>query len=347
MPDTFFSCKNRSFFAFPLFLLLLLFLTPFPVKGEEETPDYADPANWSVLCETIVHDTDLFFVHPTTYGPPSRGKYNADLGDRELNEKTDLETIRPITQAFAPSCNIFAPRYRQLNIEVLTLSEEDRSRYIQLPVEDITRAFTYYLEHLNEGRPFILASHSQGSNVLQLILLSHPELFPKEKLVAAYMPGWTFTDEDLEKIGLSLGSNPEETGVILTWNTLSPGGPSRTLLKGARCVNPLSWTSDTKEYPASENRGARIFISRGKYLEIPHFTSARINSMGGLEIPTPRPEILEQLNMSMGKGCYHRYDYDFFYSNIMDNVAARCKTYRDNHNPNSAICFREKTLATK
>ncbi len=312
------------------FLLLFSLLFSLPVRGEEPT-DYGDPANWSILCEDTVHDMDVFFVHPTTYGSPANGRYNADLRDTELNEKTDTESIIPTTRAFAKNCNVFAPRYRQMNIEVLKLSEEERSKYIRLPVEDIIQAFTYYLEHLNQGRPFLLASHSQGSNVLQAVLASHPELLPKERLVAAYMPGWTFTEEDLHEMGLRLATTPEETGGILTWNTVGPCGTSPTLLEGALCVNPLSWTGDHKEYPASENNGARIPVSHGDFLEIPHFTSAHINSRGGLEIPTPQPDIFRQLDMSMGKECYHRYDYDFFFYNIMDNVAVRCETYRKTH----------------
>ncbi len=320
------SGKNKQALHL-LALLLIFFFCPSSLWGEEPT-NYENPANWSILCDDTIHDTDVFFVHPTTYGGPAKGNYNADLRDEELNEKTDAGTIIPITRAFEESCNVFAPRYRQMNIEVLSMSEEKRREYLRLPVEDILQAFTYYLKNLNGGRPFILASHSQGSNVLQILLLSHPELFPKERLVAAYMPGWTFTEEDLHTIGLPLGRNPEEIGVVLTWNTLGPGGSSPTLSEGALCVNPLSWTTDSGEYPAYANKGARILLSPGNFLEIPYFTSARINPQGGLEIPTPEPKVFEQLNMSMGKECYHRYDYDFFFYNIRDNIALRCEAYR-------------------
>jgi hypothetical protein len=40
---------------------------------------------------------------------------------------------------------------------------------------------------------------------------------------------------------------------------------------------------------------------------------------------------LNQLNMSMGPSCYHRYDYDFFFQNIADNAALRCKQYLSEH----------------
>ncbi|WP_462324880.1 DUF3089 domain-containing protein [Desulfoplanes sp.] len=173
----------------------------------------------------------------------------------------------------------------------------------------------------------ILASHSQGSNVLQMVLLDNPNLLDKDKLVAAYMPGWTLTDATLAQLALPLGTSPTQTGCVLVWNTVGPGGTSPTMGKGARCVNPLSWTTDTTTYPASMNKGARIALENGDSLNIDHFTSAHVNSIGGLEIPTPAPEIAQRLDMSMGKECYHRYDYDFFFYNIKDNVGSRCKAY--------------------
>ena len=293
--------------------------------------DYSNDVHWSIKDTKIKHPIDVFFVHPTTYAPPANGRYTADINDTKLNEITDINAINWMTAAFSDQCNVFAPRYRQVNFEVLSMPEDKQAHYMSISKSDIKAAFSYYLERLNNGRPFILASHSQGSDLLQLVLLDNPEIFDKEKLVAAYMPGWTFTDRILDQLGLPLGTQPAQTGCVLVWNTVGPGGTSPTLTKGARCVNPLSWTADTKNYPASMNKGAHILQEEGKSMEIKHFTAAHINAMGGLEIPTPKPDIYKKLNMTMGKECYHRYDYDFFFYNIQDNVAQRCKAYLQHH----------------
>lgn len=79
------------------------------------------------------------------------------------------------------------------------------------------------------------------------------------------------------------------------------------------------------------NRGAKIQLTDGEEIVIKKFTSARINNDGALEIPTPKLEIVNKLNLILGKQCYHRYDYDFFFYNIVDNVAHRCKAYLKNH----------------
>ena len=291
-----------------------------------EPVDYSLDSNWAVKTSDISHKVDVFFVHPTTYGSPSNGQLNADLNDQKLNKRTD-GTIQRQASAFNDTANLFAPRYRQMNIEVLSMSEEKKNYYIEMPVADVKAAFEYYLENLNGGRPFILASHSQGSNVLQLVLLENPKLIDYDKIVAAYLIGWTFTDKQIKEIGLELCDSPSQTGCLITWNTIAADGKSPTLLEGARCVNPLSWTNDTKQYPASMNECSRVLTNSGKYESYTNLTSARINSCGGLEIAELDSQIKAKLSMNMGPTCYHPYDYDFFYCNIAKNAALRCKEY--------------------
>ncbi len=61
-------------------------------------------------------------------------------------------------------------------------------------------------------------------------------------------------------------------------------------------------------------------------IKVPHFTSARIDKRGTLVIPTP--SIIKELSMGMGPEVYHGYDYDFFYGNLVKNVAKRCKAWQ-------------------
>ena len=39
-----------------------------------------------------------------------------------------------------------------------------------IPYTDITAALDYYFENYNQGRPFVIAGHSQGSAILRLVL---------------------------------------------------------------------------------------------------------------------------------------------------------------------------------
>ena len=55
------------------------------------------------------------------------------------------------------------PSYRQSHYKIYVAphkQEEEKSR--KLAYSDVRAAFQYYLKHYNNGRPIIIASHSQG-----------------------------------------------------------------------------------------------------------------------------------------------------------------------------------------
>ena len=286
-------------------------------------PDYSSNACWSIQTVDPDKPIDVFFVHPTTYDTTSDG-FNASLTNETVNQQTDADVLSQAS-VFDQDCNIYAPRYRQMSIEVLSMDEGEKDRYLSVAIDDVLAAFTYYLENLNDGRPYILASHSQGPNVILEILRKYRHLVDTDRLVAAYLIGWTITDEDLKQIDLPLAVMPTQTGGIITWNTIGQGGEAPTLLPGARCINPLSWTATTNNQPAELNLGAIIELTDGTIATIDHFTSAFINEQGALVIPTPA--IVDDLSMGMGEEVYHRYDYAFFYNNLVENVAARCNAW--------------------
>lgn len=298
-----------------------------PPITDHPRPDYAQAGNWISRPEQPVKAFDVFYMHPTTYGDPVHGM-NADLTDAKLNAVTD-GVAQHQASVFSESCNVFAPRYRQASGVVLTMSQEERDRYLSVGLEDLVASFQYYMENCNDGRPFLLAGHSQGSNEMLDFLRQYPEMVDKRRLVAAYIIGYTVTQADLEKIGLPLATRPRQTGAIITWNTIGKGGKSPVLHPGALCVNPLTWETGTAEQPKTLDSYANIHLKDGEHIRLDHFTSARIDESGALIIPTP--DILDQLSMGMGPNVYHSYDYDFFYGNLVRNVAERCQAWREEH----------------
>jgi hypothetical protein len=139
--------------------------------------------------------------------------------------------------------------------------------------------------------------------------------------------GYTITAKDIKHIGMPLAVKADQLGGIITWNTVGKDGKSPVLNPGALCVNPLSWTDSPIEQAKSKNIYAYILDKKNnKMLKIAHFTSAKIDKRGALVIPTPT--ILNQLSMNMGREVYHEYDYSFFYANIVENVAKRCKAWQ-------------------
>ena len=58
----------------------------------------------------------------------------------------------------------------------------------ELAYQDVKKAFEYYLEHYNNGRPIIIASHSKGStHTIRLLKEFFDGKQLKEKLVMAYL----------------------------------------------------------------------------------------------------------------------------------------------------------------
>ena len=290
-------------------------------------PDYTSDHSWTVRTEKPAKPFDVFYVHPTTYFNEVDGP-NASLDNKVVRATTEATTTQQ-TGVFKDICNIYAPRYRQVNRGVLPKKFSERDPYLSIAASDVVEAFKYYLKHYNQGRPYVIAAHSQGSVVTSRVLKKHRELFDDDKIIAAYLVGWTITDKDCREMKLPYSDRPDRNCCLITWNTISEGGKPPMFFPPANCTNPLVWTSTKKNQPKELNLGAVIDMGNGKTKKMPRFTSAQINGQGALVIPVPA--MLSELNMPMGKGVFHRYDYDFFYNNFTENVKTRCKAWAAKH----------------
>jgi acetyl esterase/lipase len=65
--------------------------------------------------------------------------------------------------------NFYSPFYRQVTMETYADSALIARRF-PLAMEDVRKAFRYYVDHLSGGRPFVLAGFSQGGEVLVELL---------------------------------------------------------------------------------------------------------------------------------------------------------------------------------
>ncbi len=304
-----------------IIVLLVLYVVFRPHKNE----DYSKMDNWIYYEQNPEKDYDVFFVHPTTYLGIGDG-LNADITNKEANELAEAVSAS-MTGTFSETCNVYAPRYKQASISILLLPHDLRGRYLNNAGSDVEAAFRYYLEHINNGRPYVIAGHSQGSNIIKNLLTTKPDLIDKGKLIAVYAVGYTITPDDIEKMGIPLGVTASQVPSVLTWNTIGKNGDSPTINDNALCVNPLDWTDGKEEQSKEKNILAEILLNDFTIKKIEHFTSARIDDKGGLVIPTP--DIIEQLIMPMGDEVYHPYDYDFFYGNIKENVKVRCESWSE------------------
>lgn len=228
--------------------------------------DYSYEDNWLMIPEKITKEVDTFYVYPTIITNTAEGAPEIVDIDDPIMRIGAYDTYQKNATAFEESTNVFAPFYRQTNMaavaELRGAALEDFHRQEQRT--DIYAALDYYFENYNEGRPFILASHSQGSILLKIALEEYFRLHPEyyERMIAAYLIGFSVTEDDLKKYPhLSFAEGADDTGVIISWNTEGPGNQDADNIvveEGSIAINPISWSRDDSYVPASDNLGSRV-----------------------------------------------------------------------------------------
>lgn len=177
---------------------------------------------------------DVFYVHPTMH--LSGESWNAPLDHERINELVNELVVPGQASAFARTCRVFAPRYRQATLYSFLGGNESCRAALELAYSDVRAAFEHYLEHDNQGRPFFLASHSQGSchaiRLLEECVESRPEVF--ERMICAYVLGYTVPRDKFEPAAgrspafsnLKPSAGPHDLHCVVAWDTYGHrGGP--------------------------------------------------------------------------------------------------------------------------
>jgi len=140
-------------------------------------PDYSQVDAWAALpwthdeADTVplgagVKDgqstaqVDVFFIYPTL--DFRTDEWNANIYNKSLNNLIERTAIRGQATVFNSSCRVFAPRYRQAVLSSFTDKTGNGQKALDLAYSDVKKAFQYYMKHYNNGRPVIIAGHSQG-----------------------------------------------------------------------------------------------------------------------------------------------------------------------------------------
>jgi hypothetical protein len=306
-----------------------------PADSEKaKAPDYSDKNNW-LRQPKATKDVDVFYVYPTEYSDDSEGALMfADINDKSL--RGEWENVYQMqATAYEESANVFAPYYRQVNMAsaIKLPREELNAAFASTPKEDVFAALDYYFENLNEGRPFILASHSQGSIMQSLVLAeymkAHPELL--KRMIAAYVIGYSITKDYLKaNPHLKFAEGADDTGVIISYNTESAGNENNiVVLPSAISINPINWKRDETYASAEENLGGYIANEElGKMENVPHAADAQINLERGVVITTTKAMKPMPGPVPFGNGSFHSGDYALYYYNIKANVATRIAAYQ-------------------
>jgi len=290
--------------------------------------DYSDSIPSFLKNETRDTSVDVFFLHPTTYTNNfQNANMNADVNDSILNHQTDLRTILYQASVFNGSCRVFAPRYRQAHLKAYFQMNSDQSKKgFDIAYSDLKMAFQYYLDHWNQGRPIIIAAHSQGSMHAVRLLQDFFDSKPLQKqLVCAYIVGWQIKKDDFKNI--KFGNSPSQTGCILGWRTFKKGREDFLIKRengNSLCVNPITWAIDNNWTPKEMHKGAlgkdfNKLISKKISAEV-------VPGINILWVELPE-EMEKKSELASRLGNFHIVDYNLFWMDIRENVKQRVDAY--------------------
>lgn len=288
-------------------------------------PDKIDESDRTPEGDIIKADTtkaDVFFIHPTTYiGDKGQDKWNGPVDNIVLNKKTDEGTIRFQASVFNHAGRVYAPRYRQAHLEVyFTKDTISAKKAFHLAYEDVKSAFEYYLKYQNNGRPIIIAGHSQGTNHAERLLEDYFSDKPlKEKLVAAYLIGMPVRKDRFTDIFPCKDSSG--TGCFVSWRTFKKGYILPSVISESNiCVtNPLSWSCDENYMPKSSNKGTLLFDFNKIYPQ--HIDAQVKNNI----LWACKPKFFGSVFLRTKN--YHPADINFYYFSIRENAKVRVNSF--------------------
>lgn len=299
-------------------------------NSSKSTVDYSDESNWSYYGIGEDKAADLFLVCPTVDVSKAG---NMDITDEDLKYSFTgaLNMERGI---YEESTRMYAPYYRQATMGVYGLDPSEWEPYMEIAYSDVSAAFSYYLENINDNRPIILAGFSQGADMCYRLL---EEYFGDKKLadrlVAVYGIGWPVTKEMTDKYPQIVPATGElDTGVVVSFDCeeesvtstfINPEGQT------AYCINPLNWKTDSTVAESVNNLGACFVKKSGEIIsEVDCFCGAYIDeSRGVVKVTGIDPADYAAVVPGLPEGAYHIYDYQFFYRNLQNNVAARLEAF--------------------
>ncbi len=306
--------------------------------SENGTPDYsqlkywaAHPDKWDPSDSVSLplrtspsnKDADVFFLHPTTFtDQKDADQPNAKIDDGFINSKTDYSSILYQASVFNGSCRIFAPRYRQAHLQMYYIKDTLKAlAAFELAYQDIKSAFIYYLKTQNNGRPIIIASHSQGTTHAKRLL---KEFFEdsvlRKQLVVAYILGIPVEKSYFAELPICTDST--STGCYISWRTYRKGyeeGSISSKDTSIAVINPYLWTPNQDLAAKNLQKGAVLY----NFNKIYRHTQTSQIAGNALWISKPKfPGGFFYFTKN-----YHAGDFNLFYLDVRDDVARRIRIF--------------------
>jgi len=328
-------------YFFKIFFILVVFSSckltyrtePFLGTKIPPKPDYVNENNWAVLpskytakLEKVTNSSteelqaDVFYVYPTLITNKNDTRWNVAINDTEQQDKVLNKAVHFQASAWATSAKVYVPYYRQAHVRSYRMLDHGGKAALMLAYSDVKAAFEVYLEKYNQGRPIIIASHSQGTTHTSLLLKEFFDDKPlQEQLVAAYLIGIGIDKNEFKT--LKVMTSPNETGGFVSWNTYKKNKLPKKYerwYKGKVTSNPVTWNT-TMSSSREEHKG--FLFSNDKIYD----KALKLEVIDGLLwITLPRFPLRVFI---MFKKNYHIGDVNLFWKDIQENAELRTKSW--------------------
>lgn len=317
------------------YVLISLFILQQSTFNSQVLADYSNPEHWVIspqhdtsLHKAFISDSslisyaDVFYVYPTVYLDKKHKEWNVSIDNMEQRARTQNVT-RLQASAWSESGRMFAPYYSQAHLRSYTHLETGGRDALLLAYADIKKAFQYYLDHYNQGRPIILAGHSQGSTHILLLM---KDFFDgkdlQERLICAYIPGIGVTENEFKTIPLL--TNKDQVGGYVCWNTFKRRYKTKKYkdwYKGKTIINPVTWDKST--FARKKDHKGFLFWDEKIYAQ--SFKTHLIDGAIWITIPN-----VPQRSLSIAMKDYHIGDVNLFWKDIQINAKERVISFKKN-----------------
>ena len=297
-----------------LSLVLAAALAACSPKGETipEVPDYADTAQWYIADRGAA--VDVFYIVSTEcddYTLGGKPMHYADTRNDSIRALLYGEMVG-VDKLLAGELNYYSPYYRQVTMETYTSDSLVEAR-MPLAYGDVRKAFDYYLEHYNTGRPFILAGFSQGAMAV-VDLLNEMADSTYNHMVAAYVIGYKVTNTNAHILP---AQDSADLGVTICYNSVRDNSCAIPLLSDSNLVaiNPVNWRTDATPALLIDPR-------YGDTLTVTLDTTSLLLLIDGYK----RNDYM--LPLIGCEGNYHCLEISLFSEVLRRNIALRAKSLR-------------------
>jgi hypothetical protein len=269
-----------------------------------------------------------------------KAHWNGPLNDQLSQDRAKL-FLRGMASAFAPSGEIWAPRYRQAAIGAFLTSKPEGKQALDAAYQDVLLAFDSFVAKVQKDRPIILAGHSQGALHLTHLLKDRIAGKPiARRIVAVYAVGWPVSAvTDLAPMGIRPCASPDQVGCLLSWQSYAEPADYKRIAElydattgfdgQPRAGTPLVCTNPLNG-GAAPNADMRANLGTLRPSDdmktgelVPAAVPARCDARGFLLIGNPPelgPYVLPGNN-------YHVYDFPLFWANVRADALWRLQKF--------------------